>query len=284
MVFIGDRFTYKMAAIDTLTPKPGTLSAKVFASDARFFDAALDSTRDELYVAASTQVDVYANASKLDGAIKASRTFTPAISGLIFVQRVFLDKANDRLYLGVKAAFNGSVAVFEQASKLSGTVAPSRIISGPILGDNFTLDLKRNLLYTTWNDSSPAVIYVFDHIDTAKGETAITRRINIPGGVTNLAVDSSRNRLYMASGGGVTILDGASTAVGNPVVTSLSLPSKNYTTAITIDALNDRLYVGLREQAFVLNDASKLNASGAAQAVATSGPADTSILFFAVPQ
>ena len=55
--------------------------------------------------------------------------------------------------------------------------------------------------------------------------------------------------------------------------------------AVTIDAANDRLYLGFGQQAFVLNDASKLtNSSGAAQAVAIMGPPNTAISYFAVGQ
>lgn len=287
MIFIGDRGNQKMAAVDTLTPTPGALTAKVFTADAAaWFDAAFDSARDELYVAAFTNITVYANASKLDGTITASRTITPAINGYNSIARVILDKANDRLYIGFKAPFSGGLAVFEQASKLNGTVAPSRIISGPISQDNFTLDLKRNLLYTSWNDSSPAEVYVFEHIDTFNGEASIARRIGMPGPVERLAIDSGRDRLYMAtSKGGAIILDGASTAPARPAVTTLSLPTQGYGSAVTIDAANDRLYLGFTGLAFVLNDASKLtNSSGTAQAAAIVAPANTFITYFAVPQ
>ncbi len=287
MIFIGDKLSYSMAAVDTLTPQPGNVTAKLFTTGTQIWDAAFDGNHDELYVAASSQVDVYSGASKLDGTIKPTRTIVPVINGLLFVQRVFLDKANDRLYLGVKAAFNGSVAVFEQASKLSGSVAPSRIISGQILGSNFTLDLKRNLLYTSWCCSSPQEILVFEHIDTAKGETPIARRISIRDSVSSLAMDSSRDRLYItgAGPGRINILDGASTASGSAPVTSLSLPTPKSGFAITIDAANDRLYAGFGSQAFVLNDASKLSdGSATAQAAAIVGPANTLISYFAVPQ
>jgi hypothetical protein len=287
MIFIGDKGNQKMAAIDTLTPTPGTLAAKVFATDeSSWFDAAFDSTRNELYVAAFTKINVYANASKLDGTITASRTIIPAISGYNSLKRVVLDKANDRLYIGFKAPFSGGVAVFEQASKLNGTVAPSRIISGNISQDSLTLDLKRNLLYTSANDTTLAEVYVFEHIDTVNGEAAIARRLSMPNVVQRLSIDSSRDRLYMVTGtGGTMILDGASKAAGNPAVTTFSLPTRSYASAVTIDAANDRLYLGFDAQAFVINDASKLtNSSGAAQAAAIMGPPNTTISYFAVGQ
>ena len=287
MIFIGDRGNQKMAAIDTLTPAPGALAAKVFSTnEASWFDAAFDSTRNELYVAAFDYINVYANASKLDGTITASRTITPAISGYNSLKRVFLDKANDRLYIGFKAPFSGGLAVFEQASKLNGTVAPSRIISGNISIDRWVLDLKRNLLYTSATDTAVADVYVYEHIDTFKGEATIARRISVPKVVERLSIDSSRDRLYMVAGtGGAMILDGASKATGTSAVTTLSLPTSSYASAVTIDAANDRLYLGFGQQAFVLSDASKLtNSSGAAQAVAIMGPPNTTISYFAVGQ
>ena len=289
MIFIGDRGNQKMAAIDTLTPAPGALAAKVFVTnEASWFDAAFDSTRNELYVAAFDYINVYANASKLDGTITASRTITPAISGYNSLKRVFLDKANDRLYIGFKAPFSGGLAVFEQASKLNGTVAPSRIISGNISIDRWTLDLKRNLLYTSATDTAVADVYVYEHIDTFKGEATIARRISVPKVVERLSIDSSRDRLYMVtstSTGGAMILDGASKAAGTSAVTTFSLPTQNYASAVTIDAANDRLYLGFSAQAFFINDASKLTSStGAAQAVAIMGPPNTTISYFAVGQ
>ena len=287
MIFIGDKGNQKMAALDTLTPAPGALAAKVFATDeSSWFNAAFDNTRNELYVAAFTQINVYANASKLDGTITAARTIIPAISGYNSLKRVILDKANDRLYIGFKAPFSGGLAVFEQASKLNGTVAPSRIISGNIALDSLTLDLKRNLLYTSANDTTLAEVYVFEHIDTFNGEAAIARRISMPNVVYRLSIDSSRDRLYMVTGtGGAMILDGASKAAGKTAVTALSLPTSGFASAVTIDAANDRLYLGFGQQAFVLNDASKLtNSSGAAQAVAIMGPPNTAISYFAVGQ
>jgi len=287
MIFIGDRGNQKMAAIDTLTPTPGALAATVFATaDSSWFDAAFDSTRNELYVAAYTKINVYANASKLNGTITASRTIIPAISGYNSLKRVVLDKANDRLYISFKAPFSGGLAVFEQASKLNGTVAPSRIISGNISQDNLTLDLKRNLLYTSFTSTNPSEVYVFEHIDTFNGEAAIARRISIPNFVNRISIDSSRDRLYMVAGtGSAIILDGASTAAGSPAITTLSLPTLGNASAVTIDAANDRLYLGFDAQAFVLNDASKLtNSSGTAQAAAIMGPPNTTISYFAVPQ
>lgn len=285
-IFIGDWGNQKMGAIDTLTPAPGALAAKVFATDeSSWFDAAFDSTRNELYVAAFTKINVYANASKLDGTITAARTIIPAISGYNSLKRVVLDKANDRLYIGFKAPFSGGVAVFEHASKLNGTVAPSRIISGNISQDNFTLDLKRNLLYASWTNGTTAEVYVFDHIDTFNGEASIARRISIPNFVRRLAIDSSRDRLYMVTvAKDAMILDGASTASGRPAVNMFSLPAQGLGSAVTIDAVNDRLYLGFDAQAFVLNDASKLNSSATAQAAAIMGPPNTSISYFAVPQ
>jgi len=287
MVFVGDTGNYKLAAIDTLTPKPGALSAKIFTSDTtQWLDGAFDGARDELYVAALNKIDVYANASKLDGTIKPARTINPDVSGLIFVQRVFLDKANDRLYIGMKARLNGAVAVFEQASKINGTVTPSRIISGPIFGNSITLDFKRNVLYALpLCCSSPTEIGVMEHIDTARGETPITRKFAVPTYVNNLALDSSRDRLYLVGDGKVHILNSASTAVGSPAVTSLALPTARGIPVLTIDTANDRLYTGSGATAFVLDNASQLNnSSNLVQAVAVMGTPTTNISFFAVPQ
>ncbi len=286
-IFIGDIGNEVLAAVDTLTPKPGALSAKIFTSDTSLWsDAAFDGTRDELYVANKNRIDVYAGASKLDGAIKPARTISPAVSGLLFVQRVVLDKANDRLYIGMKAAFNGSVAVFEQASKLSGAVTPSRIISGNLYGGSFVIDLKRNVLYDMVSGLPTTAIFAFDHIDTVNGDVTAARRLIVTGSAYGMAIDSSRDRLYINAGAGkIAIVDGVSSAAGQTAVTTLSVPATAVGSAITIDALNDRLYAGYGNTAIVLNDASKLtNANSAAQAVAVTASPTTAFSFFAVPQ
>lgn len=285
MVFLGDIRNFQMGAIDTLTLKQGTLTAKIFSTDATdWLDAAFDGTRDELYVAALGQIDVYANASKLDGTIKATRTIRPIPSLFGSIVRVILDKDNDRLYASFNAG-QGGLAVFEQASKLSGAVAPSRIMYGPFDANNFALDLKRNVMYSCWRHLDPCQIFTFEHLDTANGNIDITRRIFTPGHVTGFAMDSGRDRLYLiADRGGINILDGASTATGNPPTAWISLPSRNSGSAITIDAVNDRLYAGFEEQAFVLEGASKLtNGSATTQALAITA-AGASFSYFAVRQ
>ncbi|OEZ60368.1 YncE family protein [Duganella sp. HH105] len=287
MIFIGDKNNAKLAAVDTLTPKPGSLEAKIFANDAyTWVDAAFDGTRDELYVTSSSQIDVYSSASKLDGTIVASRTIKPVITGFILFARAYLDKANDRLYVGVKAAYNSGVAVFEQASKLNGSVAPSRMIRGSFYQGNFALDLKRNLLYSAPENITPGAIDVFEHIDTATGELTRARTIRIPGAAWRFAVDSGHDRLYVVSEQGkMIIVDAASTAAGTTPFTMLPLPTSSYGSAVAIDATNDRLYAAYGAQTFVLNDASKLNAASAtAQAAAISGPANSYIRYFAVRQ
>lgn len=101
-----------------------------------------------------------------------------------------------------------------------------------------------------------------------------------------MAVDGNRDRLYMTSlSGQIVILDKASTATGNASAITLGTPTQVAGGAITMDAANARLYAGFGSQALVFNDASKLTAaSNAAQAVAVSGTASTTISFFSVPQ
>lgn len=293
MIFVGDNRNYVMAAVDTLTPKPGTLTAKIFSTTATtWLGAAFDGARDELYVSAWSRIDVYANASKLDGNINASRSIIPNMSdvstiGVIGgIQRVILDKANDRIYASFKSTARDGIAVFENASKLDGTVTPSRIITGSFDVLSFAIDFKRNVMYSCWSHGSPCDVFVFENIDTAKGNIEIARRSRIPTFVKGFAIDSARDRLYMVSNNGtVLILDSASTATGDARITSLVLPTMRAGSAITVDTANDRLYAGFSEQVFVLNDASKLNASSsAAQAVAITVPGNAAISYFAVPQ
>lgn len=293
LIFVGDNRNFVMGAVDTLTPKPGTLAAKVFRTGATdWLDAAFDGTRDELYVSAWSSIDVYESASKLDGTISPSRKIIPKIGQIADpnliggIQRIVLDKANDRLYVSFTSTGPKGIAVFDQVSKLNGAVAASRVITGPFDTNSFAIDLKRNLLYSCWSHGSPCDVLVFENINTAQGELKVARRSRIFTFVKGFAMDSDRDRLYMGSETGtVLILDGASASTGDARVTTVALPSRYSNSAITFDPANDRLYAGFSEQVFVLDKPSLLNGTNAAaQAVAITVPGNAGTSYFAVPQ
>ena len=208
VLFVTDRENKTIAAFDTLAPAPGsaTMVGKVLTSDAGIgYGTQLDSQRNLLYTAYANQINVHANARTLTGRVTPTRTITVNIAPDIFLHRMVLDTANDRMYVGYGQggfAFAG-FAVFDKISTLSGKVSPSRIFRGPMDSNHFAIDTKRAILYSKHSHLINQEVYVFVGIDTAQGEQPIARRIpSERQDIVGLAVDSERDRLYAGVDGG----------------------------------------------------------------------------------
>lgn len=294
VLFVGDGSNNVIAAFDILVPAGGgTVSGKILSSDFPLRNGGqLDAARNLLYVGAFHDVAVFANASALSGKITPARTFTPNIAKDAHLGRIFLDSANDRLYIGYGVGGQSSVgfAVFDNVSTLTGAVTPARTIRGPVDTYNFTIDSKRGLLYTAYGHIVNSDIYVFANIDKANGEIPISRRINLNGSVHGLALDEGRDRLYAGlANTGLTALNEASKAgtagswgvlVNTPIASLAGVDSSGI---LAVDARNDRLYAGYHGKGYILNQASKLGESGQASALAFDAGGTTLITSFAFP-
>jgi hypothetical protein len=247
---------------------------------------ALDPALNYLYVGNGTSILVFYGASTADGDISPIRTF--GIGGGN-TGSLFLDKANDRLYVGDDV--NG-VKVFNGASTANGAPSPARTITGDF-GATFVIHgvavdtTAKNILYVanTNNTTSSDQISVFDGASAVNGSNAPNRTIT-PNPVSNVGgifLDAGNDRLYVAGGAGagtVMVFNGASAATGStaPTKTLIGFPSgiRN----VVVDTVNDRLYAVGVSAVYIVNSVS--TATGAVTATAILPPSGGSLTAVAV--
>ncbi len=185
----------------------------------------LDAVRDELYVAswANSRIVVFSQASTTAGNIAPSRIISGATTSLSSPYGLWLDSANDRLYVSNGGNSAGSILVFNNARTASGNIAPNRIISGP----STTLTGPRKM----WLDSEADQLYVagangksvnvYNNASTINGDVAPSRKIMGAGTgfvwPSGIWLDKTTNRLYVADPfvGAVLVFNSAGTADGN---------------------------------------------------------------------
>ena len=94
----------------------------------------VDNSSDQLYVTDYSKgaVDVFNNASTVNGNIAPSRIIAGTNTTLGFPWTLWLDSANNRLY--VSTSIGNSVLVFDGADTINGNVVPSRTIAGANTG------------------------------------------------------------------------------------------------------------------------------------------------------
>ena len=105
----------------------------------------LDYDSDELYVGdySNSSILVFKNASTADGNITPSRIISGASTTLSEPWGLFLDSANNRLYVMDPGAV--SVLVFNSASSINGDVVPDRTIAGSNTGFSYPTGLWLDL-------------------------------------------------------------------------------------------------------------------------------------------
>jgi len=229
---------------------------------------ALDTTRDYLYVGNGTLVLVFHGASMAHGDLFADAKFGPIGN----TGSMFLDAANDRLYVGDDV---NDVKVFSGASTASGTPTPRHItgMTTPIHGVAVDTTTK-NILYVSNDNSSTHQISVFDNADTvtiaAPNRTIIPTVSAVNQPVGGISLDATHDVLYVApgvTGNGIMVFSTASTANG-PIAPAktLAIPSAPGILSVLVDSSNDRLYaVGSNGHIYLIEAVSTLS-SGTATA------------------
>ncbi|HEY4716138.1 MAG TPA: Ig-like domain-containing protein [bacterium] len=236
-----------------------------------------------LYVANinGSSITVYNNAGAANGNVFQDRIIVGGSTTLNAPNGIWIDSASDRLYISSQG--NVSLLVFNNASTVTGNIAPARTITGA----NTLLDWNREL----WLDSASDKLYVtncagnnilvFNNASIATGNIAPSR--NISGGSTTLScpsalwLDSASDRLYIANMGGNNILvfDSASTATGNIAPARTISGGLLEPADVWLDSLSDRLYVSnlSNNSVVVYNNAS--TATGAITPARTIAGANT---------
>lgn len=177
------------------------------------------------------------------------------ITGLgMLGKSISYDAANDRLY-----ATNGnSIVVFDQVSKASGAVTPTRTISVPaaaFMGPSTSLyfDKASDVLYLCGSQQYNDALAVIPQASTVNGAVTTARVFRLNSGSEACVVDTQRKILYtLGSTIGVFVFD--ITALSdtlpsfqdNQAVRVMTVPGTMLGTGVAIDVARDRLYVSDR--------------------------------------
>ena len=206
------------------TPTPAGAPEKLYISDAN-----------------NNAILRFDNASTATGSTPSAVISGPPTT-LNSPQQIFLDEANDRLYVANQG--NGSVLVWDAVSTKSGQAAPTRSITG--LTTNLVtpvavaVDDGKDLLYVADGRN----VFVFTNASTANGSPVFARDIQVNFIVAGMFLDATNDRLFLADSGAnaINIYNSAST------LTALVAPSRaltgpstalNAPTGIAIDALRN---------------------------------------------
>ena len=189
----------------------------------------LDTAGNRLYAGTNVNLGGPQTIQVFDSASTASAA-TPTRNITIttnFIFDIAVDTTRDILYVYDNNASNFTqIAVFDSASTLNGTVAPSRTISlvdsgggGPI---GLFIDAANDRLYVPRNVGT---ISVFDIVhsatDAVPASVVPSRTINLPVPTYSAVfVELSSNRLYAVDANGVNIIANASTVTGTPLATT----------------------------------------------------------------
>jgi hypothetical protein len=302
-LFVGDSNKFAFAVFTTLKPAAGTsIAANVLdiGQLPMWLGMAYDSKIDRLYANDAKVINIFDKASALNGKIAATRIVTPLIPGLTLLNGMQLDKNSDTLYIGY--ATNSStyaVAVFPNATNMSGNVAPSRVMTGVNAG-YFVVDTQHNILYTKDRSSAESKVYAFPDQSMINGAAPFATRktLSLPlGSLAGLALDTKHDRLYVgvlrsfSASGGVGVVEAASTrgtvnAAGadHTPASLISLPNGALgDIGLAYDPNNDRLYAGLDNNVYILDTVSTLQAGTPANAVLVTAPTGSYITTFAFP-
>jgi len=162
-------------------------------------------------VATQNSILRFSNAESSNGNVAPTATLSGAATLISAPQHLFLDTSADRLFVANQGG--SSVLIFDNASTLTGSVAPTRTISGNATNLSAPIDLAldsvNNVLYVADGTS----ILVFAPASTVNGNASPVRNINMGATIGGLFLDATNNQLYVSDPGDNVVdrLDSAST-------------------------------------------------------------------------
>ncbi len=224
-LFVANNADLSILIFDNISTKSGNVAPerKISGSNTTLvgpIDLTLDRGRNLLYVADDLQILVFSSASSATGNLSPARTLTPGFSP----QAIFIDGANDRLYVADSAA--NAISVYDSASTLaSGSITASRTIQGAATHlsapNGVLLDGSGRLVVSNASTASPSIT-IYNNAAVANGNLAPAAEIvgsntgfSVP---SQIAMDSTgTGTLYMADPGAarIAIYSSFSTATGN---------------------------------------------------------------------
>ena len=156
----------------------------------------------------------FANAASADANVAPAATIKGTLTTLNAPNYIFLDSANDRLYVTNQGG--ASVLVFDSASTLTGNAPPTRVITGAntrlTIPVDVAVDSVKDLLYVV-NGSD---VLVFSPASTVSNDAAFTRDITLSFQPSAMFLDAANDRLFLADavGNAINVFDSASTLNG----------------------------------------------------------------------
>lgn len=194
-----------------------------------------------LYVANQVDDSIlrFSGAATANGDLAPAATIQGNLTGLEGANYIFLDSANDRLYVANQAG--GSILVFDSASTITGNAQPTRTITGITAPIDVAVDNNRDLLYV----ASGLDVFVFNSASTVNSNAAFSHDIKLGFQPSAIFLDSANDRLFVADlvGNAIDVFDAASTlnsSTGNLTPTrSIKGPSTklNAPSGVTVDAV-----------------------------------------------
>lgn len=217
---------------------------------------AVDPARDILYISneGANSILVYENASQssTQGNLPPTRTISSIQSPL----GIFIDSANDRLYV-VQSEDQAAVLVYENASTRAGQTSPDRTLTGSntllVFPTGIDVDIDQNLIYVVNNDhtadgDSALLIFSDPFANCAVCDVSPSRIIT--GDETELnvsadiAVDSQLDRIYVSNTlDNAILLFGMGGNIPPTKINTGSATRLEWPISFSYDNEEDRLYV-----------------------------------------
>ena len=226
-LYIADTGDLSVVIYDGISTKNGNVApSRIIAGPATNLlsptDVALDKGRNLLYVADDLDIFVFASASTANGNPAPVRDLSVPFA----VSAIFIDGANDRLYVADQAG--NAIAVYDHASTLNGAVSANRAVQGATnthLSNpgGVQVDGAGRLVVS---NASPPSITIYNNAATADGDIAPVAEI--AGATTGLSVPdqifvdtTGTGTLYNADPGAarVAVFANLNTANGNTAPT-----------------------------------------------------------------
>jgi len=260
-LFVADSGNHAIASFINSNPSgPGAVPANrlITGADTGFATSnisamTLDAGRDLLYVSNGTQVIAFAGANAANGDVRPAGT--PATASVGNFSSLYIDTANDRLYVG--ETLGGGVSAYDNASTLN-LAAPNRTLI-PNFGTGFqvrgvAVDVVNDTLYVAGTTSTSTSILAFNGAAAISGVQPPNRAIALPlSSDISILLDAANDRLYVSdSGGNISVLDNAGTQDVTAVVARAFSLGSALMPKLALDPVNDRLYVAAHSSLIIV--------------------------------
>jgi len=238
-LYIADTGDLSIVIYDNISTKNGNVAPNRIITGPSLVsptDVSLDKVRNLLYVADDLDILVYASASTANGAPAPARDLTVPFA----VSAVFIDGANDRLYVADQAG--NAIAVYDHASTLAtGPIAANRAVQGPTnthLSNpgGVQVDGAGRLVVS---NASPPSITIYANAATADGDIAPVATIS--GANTGLSVP---DQIFVDTTGTGTLYNADPGAARVAVWGNLNTANGNIQPSRTISGANTGMTAG----------------------------------------